>query len=185
MPDRPTIDHRREAARTAARIVVAWIVLAACYFVIPFDGQRSGWSLVRSGISLVLFGALAAFEVTRTARSPTPRLRAIAAIGTLVPLLIVLFAGGYLSISHRTPDAFSEPLDHVSSLYFTITTLGTVGFGDIAAHSNAARLAVSLQILLDLAVIGFVVRLLAQAVEIGMARNAGRGSGEDGTDAGP
>jgi hypothetical protein len=40
-----------------------------------------------------------------------------------------------------------------------VTVLSTVGFGDITAQSDASRLLVTIQMLLDLALIAIVVRV--------------------------
>jgi hypothetical protein len=44
----------------------------------------------------------------------------------------------------------------------------TVGFGDITPESNGARIVISTQMLLDLVVIGAVVRLLVSAAKSGL-----------------
>ncbi len=44
----------------------------------------------------------------------------------------------------------------------------TVGFGDITPETDLARILVSVQMLLDLVVIGAVVRLLLNAAKTGM-----------------
>ena len=46
----------------------------------------------------------------------------------------------------------------------------TVGFGDIVAQTQAAMLLVSVQMLLDLVVLGVVVRLLLMAGQRGVQR---------------
>ena len=65
---------------------------------------------------------------------------------------------------------FSQKLDHSRALYFTITVFSTVGFGDITPTNDAARLMVSVQMLLDLFIIGVVVRLLINAAKMGLGR---------------
>ena len=56
---------------------------------------------------------------------------------------------------------FSEVLDHSASLYFTVTVFATVGFGDIVPLTAPARLLTAVQMLLDLVVLGAVVRIVA------------------------
>lgn len=175
MTDQPLRIPRRELTLTVTRITAVWVVLFSCYFLIPFNGIRPGWPVFRITAALVIFLAAAYLEISKTARSDTPQLRAAAAVGTLVPLLLVVFSSIYLSISVSTVGSFNEPLDHVSALYFTVTILGTVGFGDIAAKTNLARLAVSVQILLDFIAFGMIVRLLSQAVKIGMRKEVTEG----------
>ena len=58
---------------------------------------------------------------------------------------------------------FTQPLDHTRSLYFTVSIFSTVGFGDITPRTDPARIVVSAQMLLDLVLIGAVVRLIFNA----------------------
>jgi hypothetical protein len=84
----------------------------------------------------------------------------VQAIGLAVPLLVVVFAATYFVLSSQDPGAFSEPLDRSDALYFTVTTLATVGFGDIAAQTTNARLVVTGQIVLGVLLVGAVARAL-------------------------
>ena len=47
--------------------------------------------------------------------------------------------------------SFTEPLTRTDALYFTVTVFSTVGFGDIAAKSEAARIVLIVQMPADLA----------------------------------
>ena len=85
-------------------------------------------------------------------------------------LFFVLFATAYLSMSQESGTTFSQGLDHTRALYFTITIFSTVGFGDITPATDAARLVVSAQMILDLILIGGVVHILVGAAKRGVAR---------------
>jgi voltage-gated potassium channel Kch len=61
-------------------------------------------------------------------------------------------------------DQFPAMHTRVDALYFTVTTLGTVGFGDIVPAGQAARLLVTIQIMLNLMLIGAAFRLIGQRV---------------------
>ena len=80
----------------------------------------------------------------------------------------MVFAVVYLSLSLGSTAHFSEPLDHTGALYLVVTVFSTVGFGDITPESDLARILVSIQMLLDLVVIGLVVRLLTTAAKSGL-----------------
>ena len=54
-------------------------------------------------------------------------------------------------------------VEEMDALYFT--EFSTVGFGDITATSGTARMLVSVQVLLDLVVLGLVVRQVIGAVQ--------------------
>jgi hypothetical protein len=57
------------------------------------------------------------------------------------------FAMAYLAISAIDADQFNVKLDPVTTVYFTVVTAATVGFGDIYPKGHFARVAVTLQIL--------------------------------------
>ena len=76
----------------------------------------------------------------------------------------------YLTMSHADLGAFGGPLTRSSALYFTVTVFSTVGFGDITAKTDVARLVVSVQMLADLAVVAVVIRLILGAATRGIDR---------------
>ncbi|HTT88103.1 MAG TPA: potassium channel family protein, partial [Acidimicrobiales bacterium] len=82
------------------------------------------------------------------------------------------------SLSDFSRRDFSQALDHTRALYFTITVFSTVGFGDITPTTDSARILVSIQMLLDLVIIGAVARILINAAKIGLARNDQPSSGQ-------
>jgi hypothetical protein len=71
----------------------------------------------------------------------------------------------YLKMSQTSGQTFNPPLDHVSSLYFTVVSFGTVGFGDIVPKTDGARVVIMMQIILDLIFIGLVARVLFGLVQ--------------------
>jgi voltage-gated potassium channel len=86
--------------------------------------------------------------------------RAIVALSILFPMFVVLFSWIYLTLARSDPASFGQPLTRVESLYFTITMLSTVGFGDITPKTDPARIAVMVQMIADLALFAVVVRLI-------------------------
>jgi hypothetical protein len=58
----------------------------------------------------------------------------------------------------------------VGALYFTVAVFTTVGFGDIVARSDPARALVTVQMLLDLVILGGLVRAIIGASRIGLER---------------
>jgi voltage-gated potassium channel Kch len=69
-------------------------------------------------------------------------------------------------MQRASPDSFSHSLTRTDALYFTVTTFTTVGYGDITATSQSARLVVTAQMLLDLLALGLGVRVLLGAVQL-------------------
>ncbi|WP_286928741.1 MULTISPECIES: potassium channel family protein [Aeromicrobium] len=169
---RPRPDPARREAwalvrRATVRVVVAVTVLVTAYYLLPAreDGTDLPWFLASLGI----FAAVVAIQVPIIVRSDFPVIRAVEALSLAIPVFLLMFARGYLSASLGDPDAFSQQLDRTDALYFTVSTFVTVGFGDIVAHSEAMRIAVTVQMILDLVVLGAVVRIFASAAKRGLS----------------
>lgn len=164
--------HTRRSllVRSIARVVGITAALTVAYFAAPIGQDGDPIGLILLGVGLALFAALVVYQVVRIVNSPAPQLRAAEALGTVVPLVIVVFATVYVAMSASDPSAFSEPITKINGLYFTVTVLATVGFGDITGESDAARIAVTVQMLLDLLIIGVLVKVIIGASRIGLER---------------
>jgi voltage-gated potassium channel len=170
-PNKPAQLHvppRRLAVRVALRSVLSVAALSTAYFLIPV---RAGGSDVPFLIlELCVFIVIVAVQVPAVVRATHPILRAAESLAILVPFYLLIFARVYLSSSAGAPSSFSEPLSHVSALYFTVTVFATVGFGDVTAQSDGMRLLVTLQMLLNLALLGLGIRVLTAAARRGVAQ---------------
>lgn len=157
-------DRRRALLRMSLSIAGTWLATFALYFLLPLDNDVEG-VIVQLTLGVVFFVALAVWQVIRITRSDLPQLKAIEALGVLGAFFIVLFAGAYLALASARPESFTQPLDHTAALYFTITVLATVGFGDISAVSQVARWLVSAQMILDLVLLAGVARVVVGAAQ--------------------
>lgn len=81
-----------------------------------------------------------------------------AIIGVMVVESVLLFASTYLAITEYPGEivGLTTPLDAV---YFTMTTLMTIGFGDIAAEGQFARGVVLTQMIFTVVLLSSSVRL--------------------------
>jgi voltage-gated potassium channel len=149
--------------RSAGIIALSWVLIVGAFFVLPIGHESGLRATVRLGADIALIGAVLAWQIRRITVAELPELRAVEALGIVIAVFLVAFSAIYLSMSHQAASTFTQPLDHARALYFTITIFSTVGFGDITPRTDAARLIVSAQMLLDLAIIGVVVRLLLNA----------------------
>ena len=77
---------------------------------------------------------------------------------------------------HPVEDVNPQFPDFFTALYFGLTTLTTVGFGDITPITTSGRLVVAASILAGGAVIPFQLSRLAEPRrEVGLKGNSGRG----------
>ena len=117
---------------------------------------------------LILIGVVVTWQVRAILNAPFPRLRGFQTLISGIPLLLVVFAAVYYLTGQAQPDGFSEPMDKIGAMYFTVTVFSTVGFGDITAKTDLARTLVTIQMLFNLVVIGLVAKVIFGAVDIGL-----------------
>lgn len=164
--------RRRAVAGTTAFVVASWVVLISAYYVVPARPTAAAAAIVKLVVGVAVVAVVVAMAYARIVRARLPQLRAIEALGVILPLFIVVFASIYLSLGQSPHPMFNMTLDHSRSLYFVITVFSTVGFGDIVPTADGARLLVAAQMLLDLAFVGAVVRVLLLAAARGLERNS-------------
>ncbi|MFJ9342526.1 potassium channel family protein [Streptomyces sp. NPDC101733] len=169
--------RRLSQIRQLARAGVPAVVLTGLYYVVPLDEGFGLVTLVELIAGLLVFSCLVAWLLFAITRSDHPRLLALEALATVVPLFLILFSGTYYLFSLNIPEAFSEPLGRTDALYFTMTVFATVGFGDIVPVSTSARGLVTAQMAANLILVGIVAKLLFGAVRIGLARRSPEGPG--------
>lgn len=154
---------RRAVVLTAARVFVALALIVGAFYVLPLDHLGQLRSVVRLATLVALVLAVFVWQLRRVYTAELPELRAVEALGIVIVAFLIGFSVVYLTMSHSDPGAFSQNLDHTRAIYFTISVFSTVGFGDITPKTDPARIVVSAQMLLDLVIIGVVVRMIFQA----------------------
>ena len=168
----------RPEARPPRRIIVRGLLrsagstaaLVAIYYLLPLDRSSTWFAVTMLAIGLAVLIALVAFQVRWIITSPFPGLRGVEALATSIPLFLLLFASTYVVLATISASNFSEPLTRTDALYFTVTVFSTVGFGDITAKTEAARLVVTGQMIADLVTIGLAVKVIVGAVKQGRQR---------------
>jgi voltage-gated potassium channel len=158
---------RRAIVRAVLQAVGSTAALVAAYYLLPLDRSSTWVAVTMLATGLVALVALVVFQVRRIIRSRYPGLRGVEALATSIPLFLLLFASTYVVLAAISAGNFSEPLTRTGALYFTVTVFSTVGFGDITAKTEAARLVVTGQMIADLVAVGLAVRVIVGAVKRG------------------
>jgi hypothetical protein len=163
LADLERAQRHRAIIQTAATVVLAWVLVLAAFYLVPFAHLNGTRSVLRLISVVALVGAVLLVEIRRISTAELPELRAVEALAVVIAVFLTGFSIVYLNLSHGTQATFTQPLDHTRALYFTISVFSTVGFGDITPRTDTARLIVAAQMLLDLVIIGTVVRLIFSA----------------------
>ncbi len=165
---------RRIIVRALLRSVGSAAALVAIYYLLPLNRSSIWFAVTMLVIGLVVLVGLVTFQVRSIITSPFPGLRGVEALATSIPLFLLLFASTYVVLATISASNFSEPLTRTDALYFTVTVFSTVGFGDITAKTEAARLVVTGQMIADLVTIGLAVKIILGAVKQGRRQQPAR-----------
>jgi voltage-gated potassium channel len=131
-------------------------LLTVAYYLVPVHGRLSevSWSVwfvvgvtVLSALMLVLIGRL-------LRAGPQVRLQRLFVV---LLLTVFFFAEEYYLLSMMSGGEIADLHTKTDALYFTVSTLATVGFGDVHAAGQLARVAVTVQIVFDLIFLGTAV----------------------------
>jgi voltage-gated potassium channel len=179
LQDLPSAKRRRVIAWAVLRTVLIAAVLVVLYYVLPLDRPWDSDTVARLLIGLLVVVGVMVWGVRIIAGARYPGIRAAGALALVLPFFLLLFASTYFEMERASASSFTQPLTRTDALYFTVTVFTTVGFGDITAKSEAARVVLIVQMLADLVLLGAGIRVLLGAVQRGRERRS-----ETGDDAG-
>lgn len=157
--------------RARRRGTAAAVLLVVAYFLVPVEPDPNGPRLALRSLATLVMVLAVAWLVTRQVGR---QLAAAAApdgageISSLIRLAVALLAGllafalGDYVIARTRPGQFSGLETRIDALYFSLTTLTTVGYGDVHAAGQVARVAVCLQMVFSIGVIATGVSLVVK-----------------------
>jgi len=125
------------------------------YYFVPIGNEEH--PIWRWAIFIIGLGVLIILIVRQMAKQlaagSNPGVRVRSLIALLYPV-VVLFALTYYIIQTTDPAQFVDLATRTDALYYTVITLGTVGYGDVHAVGQFARVITMIQVAFDLVVIG-------------------------------
>lgn len=161
---------RRRALLSLLQSGLVTTVIVVAYFVLPLSSPLTTATALMLFLGCAFVIALLAWQIRAITRSPYPRIRAFTALVTTLPVFLVVFATTYFVMGRTQPDDFSETLSRLDAIYFTVTVFATVGFGDITPVTAGARSVVTVQMIGDVVLVGFVAHVILGAMREGLRR---------------
>lgn len=135
------------------------------YFVFPLDPERApvGVLLGVVGSVVAMFGvsAVVVAEIRRAERRLTVLHLVLALEG-----VIMAFSAAYYVVATTREGSFEGLVTRLDALYFSMTTLSTVGFGDVHATAQMSRGIVTVQIAFNLLFVGAFASLLQDTISL-------------------
>ena len=163
-------DTRRAAILTILRTSLVSAGLVVAYYELPMDRPFRGGYAVALVLGLCGVGLLLVWQVRAITQADHPRLRAVDTLATTVMPFLLLYAAAYYLLERAEIRSFAQHMTRTDALYFTVTVFSSVGFGDIAPHSQTARIVVVTQMVGDLLLLGLAARVVVGAVQAGVRR---------------
>jgi voltage-gated potassium channel len=159
--------------RMLGHTTVVLFLLTLGYYVLPLRLDWEGatpWRLAASVCALGLLVLVFRAQIRRS-RQQTDRYLRIQWLLTALYGLVLTFALVYAFQATSFPDQFVGITDRTDALYFSVTIVSTVGFGDIHAAGTAARLVVTLHMVFNLVYLGTALRVLTGSASVPFARS--------------
>lgn len=156
------------------RPLVSLLGILVVFYAVPIGrlawGAETVVAVLVTLVGVVLLGWAIAGQVRRQLTGG-PEVR-VDILLTLLSLVAVVFALGYLLLEDASPGQFVGLQTRTDALYFTLSTLATVGFGDVHAQGQVARALVSMQIVFDVVFVAALVATLTGRLRYRAAERA-------------
>ena len=167
------------------RTALALVGVVVAYYAVPVDELPSSWDIAVVTLALVAGLGLVVWVGVRQVRllahhqagDPSVRLDGLALV---VIVVVPLFALGFYAIERADGGQFADLETKTDALYFTVSTLATVGFGDVHATGQASRALVAVQIVFNLVVVAALASVLTSQLRARVAEQSGRRPPPDG-----
>ena len=154
------------SARKIVLTALTALVPLAAYFVVPLDhrlGKVLAVVLVVAAAACLL--PLSIHQARLVLRSEQPLFDATRCIVSGLVFLVTAFSVAYYVLGTAYEQQINGIDTKLDALYFTVTILATVGFGDITATGQAARAVVVGQMIVNLAVLAVALRVVSWALK--------------------
>lgn len=155
---------------------VRWLctttLLLVTYFVVPVGAQPRGGIVLRVVLSVIVFAAATVLLVDQVRLTIATPDRQLYGLLTAIALAWCVFSLAFYIIARHQPGQVAGLNTRIDGLYFTASTMLTIGYGDVHAVGQLARGLVLVQMLFDVVFIagaaGLVTnRLRSRAVDRG------------------
>jgi voltage-gated potassium channel len=149
-------DTRAQLRRTVGTVLLVAAATVVYYLIpVPKLGEGSWTVLFFAGAGVLGVLILAAVRQLLHAGEDA----GIRGLVLLLTVTVLFFSWADASVAKLT-NQFADLHDKTDALYFNVSTLATVGFGDVHPVGQLARSAVTLQIVFNLVFLGAAVSMI-------------------------
>ena len=135
------------------------VAIIAIYFLVPVDVDNAPIGVVAGILVSVVGVGLVAWITYEEVRRAEKRLQLVH-LALVLEVALISFASVYYLVAVSAPEEFSGLRTRVDALYLSMATVSTVGFGDVSATGQLARVIVTVQMAFNLAFVATLVGLV-------------------------
>ncbi len=157
------------------RLAAVTALFLAVYFVVPVSADPHGGPVLRAVVTVVLFLLLAASVVTQLRLSVADEAHHLDGLITAIIAVWVVFALTFYVLATRQHGQVAGLETRLDSLYFTASTMLTIGYGDVHATGQVARGLVLLQMLFDVVFVATAAGMISSRVRTAAVRRRDQG----------
>ncbi len=147
-----------------------WLLLPVgvlvTYFVVPVNADNAPVGVLLGAVLAIAGLAAVTWVIVDEVQRAEKRLRLVHLLLAL-ELVVVIFSLSYYWVAVHLPGEFIGLVTRLDALYFALTTVATVGYGDISAAGQLGRLLVSVQLVFNVVFVAALAGLLQGRVRAG------------------
>ncbi len=140
------------------------LLILVLYFTLPVNASPHRDTVVRALLSLVGVAAVGYLMVRQLRMQLTDTSRKIDGLILGIVLVVVVFAHAFYVLNQQDPGQFAGLHTRLDSLYFAVTTLSTVGTGDVHAAGQVARAMVLVQMVFNVVFVATTATFLTSRI---------------------
>ena len=166
---------RAASAREWMRTIAVTVGMLVIYFAAPLGLDDDPLPLpVATALCVVVAVALAVMIGRKIVAVLDGRSRTgLPGLALVLVLVVVAFAAAYFLVERADPGQMAQLQSRRDSLYFTLTTLVTVGYGDVHPVGQAARGIVSVQLVFNAIFVAGLVRAMLFEAQVRRTQKSG------------
>ncbi|MEV4411264.1 potassium channel family protein [Catellatospora sp. NPDC049609] len=147
------------------RALLNSLLLVTVYFLVPTGHNHETWELVLRVLGTVAGLALAILLIVRqVTRQLDDEQAPLSGLLTALVAGVLFFALADYLVAVGWPGEFVDLQTRIDALYFALSTLATVGFGDVHAQGQVARGLLIVQMLFNVVIIATGASVLSKQI---------------------
>lgn len=150
--------------RRVLRFLVAVVLLCVVYFTVPLTREIGRSEVAQLAVGALALTLLAFMVVWEVRQQMADQNRTIDRLALAMAVAVMGFALIFYVMAKSDPGQIVGLDTRIDSLYFTMTTLLTIGYGDIHAEGQGARALVLVQMIFNVAILTTAATTLGHQV---------------------